>query len=345
MPNAATVRRHVAEVSRRLTALLDESVAPANAVQILVAEGILPAQSNADAAQPLSSAIRSIIPREVAIPRPATRIADYVRACELQGRGDTALRLLGRLKIKRAQGRMSLATIGVEFVLLLLVLTIHALFVMPQFKAMFDAAGKPMPAFTSMVFALIGPSGSMALIGGFGPVMWAIFLVALLVVIWRLWPFLYGPLVRPIDRLLLALPLVGPALRESHGDSISGWLGFAAADASSQRTAVEAAQAWFAGNLLSRECAQVLREVDAGGEITACFAKANGFDSEFRTVVAMPDRADSLAALRARWRVAETLPELRTALSPALVQVVFGMVVAAIVVALYLPIFRLASLM
>lgn len=336
MASASTVRRNVAEVSRRLLALLEESVAPANAVQILVTERILPPQANADPALPLSSAIDSVIPRPGVLPNSAASVGDYARACESRGRGDAALRLLSRLTIRRAQGRTSLAVIGVEFMLLLFVLLIHSLFVMPQFKAIFDAAGKPMPAFTQLVFALIGPSG---------PFIWVGVLVLLVLVVWRVFPLLFGPLLRPLDRLLLALPLVGDAIRQSNSDRISGWLGFAAGDAPSQRAALEAARAWFLGNILARECAAVLATADTGKDITACLTQAPGFDREFHNVVALADRADSLAALRARWRIADTLPENRSAIEPALAQIALGILVAAIVVALYLPIFKLAALM
>ncbi len=337
MASASAVRRTVAEVSRRLLALLDESVAPANAVQILVAQSTLPPQSETDAAVPLSSAIKSIIPRPgIVIPNSAASVADYVRACETRGLGDSALRLLAQLKIRRAQGRTSLAVIGVEFIIVNLVLTMNAIFVFPQFASMFKATQTPMPAFTRFVFALIGPSG---------PYIWAGVFVLLFLMIWRNFPLLFGDLLRPIDRLLLALPLVGTAIRQSNSDRISGWLGFAAADAASQRAAVEAARAWFRGNLLSRECAQVLHAADAGKEMIACLAEARGFDREFHADVSIPDRADSLAALRARWRIAPTLPESRSPLAPVLAQIALGVVVAAVVIALYLPIFKLASLM
>ena len=336
MASASAVRRYVAEVSRRLVALLDESVAPAKAVQILVDETILPAQSSEEPALPLSSAIESIIPKPGAIPNSAASVADYVRACELQGRGASALKLLGRLKIKRAQGRTSLATIGVEFVLLTFVLLIHSIFVLPQFKSMFDAAGTPMPMFTRIVFAAIGPSG---------PFIGIVVLVLFFLILWRIFPFLIGPLLRPIDRLLLALPLIGSTIRIHNSDRISGWLGFAPPDAPSQKAAIEAARAWFQGNMLSRECADVLRAANGGKDITACLADARGFDREFRAAVSISDRTDSLAALRARWRVADTLLEQRSAIAPALAQIVLGVIVGAVVVALYLPIFKIAALM
>jgi len=333
MTNAFTNRRHIAEVARRLLALRDESVAPAGAVRILVAERILPAQSKADPALPFTSALDSLF-QPAAGPSPLADVVGYVGACEAQGHGDAALRLLARLNISRRQGRMSLSTIGVEMLLLTLVLTIHGIFVLPQFKAVFAAAGTPLPAFTRVVLALIGPTG---------PFLYVAILVLLAVLAWRILPALLGPLLRPIDRLLLSLPLLGPVLRERNSDRISGWLGFAAADAASQRAAVEAARTWFADELLSRECAEVLRAVDAGQELTMSFAQARGFDNEFQAVVVLPEQADALAALRARWRIAEALPEHQSRLAPALARVVMGLIVAAVVVAMYLPIFKLPS--
>jgi type IV pilus assembly protein PilC len=335
MANANGVRRYVAEVSRRLLALRAESINPQKAVQILVAEKILPPQTSADPEFPLSSAIRSIIPRPENSSSLAS-VAAYVQACESQGRGDAALQLLGRLKIRRAHGRTSLGVIGVEFALLMLVLMIHSLFVLPQIQAMFDSVATPMPPFTRLVFALIGPSG---------PFLYAAAIVLLLVMAWRLLPAIFGPLLRPIDRLLLMLPLVGPSIRQSNSDRMSGWLGFASADTSTQSSAIDAARAWYRGDLLSRECAEVLKSVQSGKGVSSCLIEARGFDSEFKALLAMTEREDSLAALRARWRIAETLPEQNSALAPALTQVVLGVLVGAVVIAMYLPIFKLGSVL
>ena len=336
MSSASTVRRQLAEIARRLVALIDESVAPARAVQILVAENVLPPQSNDASARPLASAIESLSKHPAIDLRTAERVGAYVGACEAQGRGDTALRLLGRLKIQRARGRTSLGVIGVEFVLLMVVLLIHSIFVLPQFQAMFDSVGAPMPAFTQLVYALIRPSGPFIYLGIF---------VVLLVLVWRRMPFLFGPLIRPLDRLLQALPMVGPAIRQNNSDRLSGWLGFAAADRSAQSIAIEAAEHWYRGDVLSRACAAILRDLSSGRDLAACLSTARGFDHAFHAVVSIPDREDSLAALRARWHVADTLPEYSSPLAPALAQLVFGIVVAAIVIAMYLPIFKLGSLM
>lgn len=336
MASAFRVHRQVAEVSRRLLALLEESVAPAKAVQLLVAESILPAQASVGPALPLSAAIASIIPHPGTRSDSVASVAAYVGNCESQGRGEAVLRLLGRLKIRRAQGRTSLGVIGVEFVLLMLVLVIHSIFVLPQFQTLFDSVNTPMPAFTRMVFALIGPSGPFIWVGGLG---------LLILLVWRIFPFVFGPLLPPIDRLLLALPLIGPRMRQGNSDRISGWLGFAAADASSQQAAIEAAQSWYSGDPLSRECAEVLHAVSSGKDIFTCLMQARGFDREFGATVAFSDREDSLVTLRARWRSVETLPEFQSSLTPALAQIVLGVVVAAVVIAMYLPLFKMASLL
>ncbi|MEZ5462102.1 hypothetical protein [Dokdonella sp.] len=335
MASAANVRRHLAEVSRRLLALLEESVTPANAVQILVAEKILPPQAGSASEFPLSSAISAIIPSSGNLPNSAEHVASFVHDCETRGRGKSALRLIGRQKIKRAQGRVSLGLIGIELILLVIVLTIHSIFVLPQFKAMFEAANTPMPAVTQLVYALIGPSGPFIYVGIF---------VLLALVIWRVFPFLFGPLLRPIDRLLLTLPLVGSAIRQSNSDRISGWLGFAAANSSSQKAAIEAAKDWYMGDILARECAAILHSAHLGQDISTLLECAPGFDSAFRAALRISDSEDSLAAMRARWRIADTLPEHQSAIAPALAQIAIGVVVAAVVIAMYSPIFKLGAL-
>lgn len=234
MASASGSHRQVAAVARRLHALLEESIAPARAVQILVAESILPTQSNADSSRPLSSAIASMLAPPAGSPGSVPSVVAHVAGCEARGRGEMALLLLARQGIQRAQGRTSLGVITVELVVLMIVLAIHAIFVLPQFQSMFDAAGTELPAFTRLVLALIGPSSPFIGIAA---------LALLILLMWRIVPFVFGPLLRPLDRLLLALPLIGEKIRQGNSDRISGWLGSAAVDATSQRTAIEAAQA------------------------------------------------------------------------------------------------------
>jgi len=336
MANASGTRRHVAEVSRRLVALLEESVTPKAAVRILAAETLVAQQIETDPEFPLSSALGNTMAREGIVPRSMAAVAEYVRACESRGRGESALRLLGRQSIRRAGGRTSLGVMGAEFVLLIVVVLIYSIFVFPQFEAVFDAGDAPLPAFTRLVFVLIGTSS---------PFLYVAVLLVLISIVWRTFPRLFGPLIWPVDRLLLGLPLVGPAIRQSHSDRISGWLGYAAADEASQRAALEAAESWYQGDSLGRECTAVLRAAQPGKALSACLAEARGFDREFRAVVSIPDRDDSLAALRARWRVAETLPERQSELGSVLVHIAFGIVVAAVVIAMYQPIFRLGSVL
>jgi hypothetical protein len=334
MASTSAVRRHIADVARRLLALLEESMAPANAVRILVAESVLPPQSGTPAA-PLAGAVTSLI-AGAGKSGALARVADYVAALESRGCGEAALRLLGSAQIRGSNpGRKVLVLVAVEFCLLVLILSTLSIFVLPQFKAVFEGFSMPLPAFTRMAFAILGPAS---------PFLWLIVLALLIGFAWRMLAGLLGNALLPIDWLLLRLPLAGTSVRQSNGDRLAGWLGFAAADAPSQRTAVEAAQAWFADDVLGRECAQVLRAADAGKDVPTSLARAGGFDREFHAAVALPDRADSLAALRARWRSARSLPEQRSGFALAVVQVLLGVVVAAIVIALYLPIFKLGSI-
>ena len=336
MARASAIRRNIADVARRLLALLEESVGPANAVRILVAEQVLPPQSSAPAT-PLARAVSSLGAGDGSRGSGTfARVADYVAALESQGRGEAALRLLGNSQIGTSNpARKVLALITVEFCLLTLILSTLSIFVLPQFKAVFEGFSMPLPAFTRMAFAVLGPAS---------PFLWLIVLALLIGFAWRMLAGLLGNALRPIDRLLLWLPMAGTSLRRSNGDRLAGWLGFAPTDAPSQRTAVEAAQAWFADDVLGRECAQVLRAADAGTDLQTSLTRAQGFDDAFHAAIAMPDRADSLAALRARWRNAQSTPEQRSGFALAVLQVLLGLVVAAVVIALYLPIFKLGSI-
>jgi len=322
------VRRRIIEVTGRLLALRDEAVSPANAVGILAEGQVIARPRRSDGDTPLSQAIHAIVPPA------ASCIADYVRASESLGRGDDVLRFFSSLDPESRRWRGSLSVIGVEFVVLLAVVLIYSLFVLPVLQSAFDTSGASFPRFTRLVLAVFSPTS---------PLIWLWVFVIVVAVVWQTAPRLFGPLTGPLDRLVLALPGVGDVIRRNNAIRASGWLGFASADPAGQRLALDAARIWSPG-ALSRICAAVLAEVDSGGDISVCLDKSAGFDREFRATLAMQDHADSIKALRARWRVHANHSQISDGVTVVLTHLALGIVVAALVIAMYLPVFKLAAL-
>lgn len=326
MGNEARTRHRIAAISRRLMALQEESVTPANAVRLLVAESILPTQANADSTRPYSSALASVIAQAGPSSKSLLPVVEHVGRCESSDEAMRALPLLTLSWVQRKGGPNSFAVIAIELALLLVVLLVHSIFVLPQMQAVFDAAGTPMPSFSRLVFALISPSS---------PVVWVLVAVFLILLAWRFVPAMLGPV----------LPLLDPALRQRNSDRICAWLGSAEQDEASQRSALTAAQAWHSRDALGRICARVLRETAPGTSVHTSLARARGIDPGLRASLALPNREDVRIALRARARLAGSIPEDSATLALPLFQVALGMVVAAVVIALYQPIFKLGSVL
>jgi len=327
MPLSSAVRKRVVAVAGRLLALREESATPLQAANLLISGGVVPGSELIDETAPFAVAIRRSIPESGA------RVADYVQAAEQQGRGEEALRFLSRVDSasRRWQGPLLLAS--VEFASLLFVLLIYGLFVLPQFRAVFEAAGARLPQFTELVTTLVAPASPLA---------WLMVLALLILFAWRFVALLLGPLVRPLDRLALALPEIGDMLKHGNAVRLAGWLGHGSSDPAATRLALEAARSWHPRSTLTRACDAVLAQARKGRELFACLADSDAFDRDFRATVAQP--ATALLSLRARWRSSSDAVELPHGAFAKLIHAVIIVVIGAVIVALYLPIFKLAAM-
>jgi type IV pilus assembly protein PilC len=327
MPINSTTRHRLSRAAARLLALRKETMPTTTATAMLIADGSLPPNATIDASAPLASALRNAVPTD------ANEIVDFVRRCESNGRGDDALGLLAQMEPPRGASNGSLVIIACEFIVLMVVLLIYALIVLPELSAVFSAYGVKLPAFTRDVFAVV----TLLL-----PVIVLAFLLLLVGLLWRSLPFVFGPLLKPLDRLVLALPAVGPMVRHRNSVAMAGWLGFAPAEEASFRAAVSAARVWSRG-ILSRVCTRVLAQ-DSEHSIVARLAASNGFDREFTAAAAMSAGDDAQKAWRAQWNLAR---ERRCETEPSRIaplHIALGIVIATLVIAMYLPIFQIGML-
>jgi len=160
--------------------------------------------------------------------------------------------------------------------------------------------------------------------------------------VWAVAPMMFGPLVHPLDRLLLASPWFGAHMRRNNSVRLAGWLGFAASDANGRRAALVAARSW-SNDLFARACADVLARSDRGQAFAASIVEARAFDCELQATVALSDPIDVGHALRARARASEYRRVDSGGITVALVHLVMGVPVAALVAAMYLPLFKIAA--
>lgn len=333
MSDFSRARSQVAGVARRLDALLDESVAPLDALDILVAQQHLPARIDSTADQPLASAVRTALAHAGFPQRSVELIGNFLRDCEVRGHGQRAVRLLGRVDEARRRSlreRAAYGVIAIEFLLLVLVVAIQSIFVLPQFEAIFEASAMPLPALTRFLLAA-------------QPLISFIALVALITLIGLVFPILLRPIRRPLDRLLLAVGATGEVLRKRNSDLLCGWLGLAASTPASQRTAIEAAQVWHADELLARVCAIVLSGAGQGENLSLRIDQSHGFDRDFQSTMKIAGDKERSSAMRARWRNVESLPEHPPGKAPVVVHVILGVLIALAVIAMYQPIFKLGA--
>lgn len=333
MSGLSRARHHVADIFIRLDSLLEESVAPADALGILVAQGVLPAGGGPSAEQPLAAVASRALAGSGLASGSADAIDKFMRNCEARGRGRDALRFLAHVDTVRREPRRGLTAIPVilfEFLLLLLVFTIQVIFVLPQIETIFEASATPLPALTRLLLAL-------------QPLVYVIAPVAIIALLCSLLPILRLPVRIFLDRLKVRVGGAGRALRKSNADRMSGWLGLAGSEPASQRVAIEAARAWHADDVLAGVCADVLRRAGATDDLFLRLSQSRGFDHEFASTVSITGVEMRASALRARWRNAESLPDQPPGLAPVVAHIILGVLIAIVVVAMYLPIFKLGA--
>jgi hypothetical protein len=322
------MRRTVVDVAGRLAALIDESETARSAASILTAQGVVSTRSTSSSEAPLYSALLG------ALPKYASGIAEYVRVSEAQHRGEEVVRFLSQLKPESRRSSMPLGVIGVEFIVALFVVLIYGIFVLPQMKAvMTNVAGVQLPKFTELVFALVSP---------LSPLIWIVALLIMGGIVWRILGLLFGRWMGPLDRLVLAMPVAGTRMRRYNSEQMSGWLGFAPADDAGRRAALDAARIWHRG-VLSRSCARILANAESGRDVAAYLSSSSAFDQEFGRTLSNSNHDECGKTLRSRWRACARAPDFGDASLAALVHLMVGIVIGAIVIAMYLPLFKLAA--
>ncbi|HHQ41970.1 MAG TPA: type II secretion system F family protein [Chromatiales bacterium] len=269
---------------------------------------------------------------------------NLVRAGEHAGVLDSLLDKIATYKEKTEslKGKIKKALFYPTAVLVVAVLVTILLlvFVVPQFENMFQNFGADLPAFTRLV---IDMSRFMQ------DWWWAVLGVAIAAVIGIVQLHRRSPRFRRgLDRLILRLPIVGPILRKA---AIARYARTLATMFAAGVPLVEALQsvAGATGNAEYAEAVLQMREAVATGQQLQLAMRQTGlFPHMVVQMVAIGEEAGSLDEMLSKVadfyeeEVDNAVDALSSLLEP-LIMVILGVLVGGLVVAMYLPVFKMAS--
>jgi type IV pilus assembly protein PilC len=238
-------------------------------------------------------------------------------------------------KIKKALF-YPIAVLGVAII----VSTILLIFVIPQFESLFKGFGADLPAFTQMVVDL---SRFMTHRG------WMVLIVAAAIV----YAFLYfhkrsRNMRRFLDRMMLKFPIIGPILVKS---AIARFARTLSTMFAAGVPLVEAMQsvAGATGNIVYEEGTMRMKdEVATGQRLQRAMENSGLFPNMVVQMIAVGEESGSLDTMSGK--VAEfyeaevdNAVDSMSSLMEPLIMAVLGVLVGGMVIAMYLPIFKLGS--
>ncbi|MBN8486882.1 MAG: type II secretion system F family protein [Burkholderiales bacterium] len=221
-----------------------------------------------------------------------------------------------------------------------IVVTIIMIFVIPSFEQVFASFGAELPAPTMLVIAMSK---------FFVSYWWVIFgtLFGGGYIFYRTWKRSEG-LQFVMDRLLLRLPVFGDLIRKS---VIARWTRTLSTMFAAGVPLVEALDSvgGTAGNVIySRATEQIQRDVAAGSGLTTSMSTTGVFPNMVLQMAAIGEESGSLDAMLSKAadfyedEVDEMVKGLSSLLEPIII-VFLGTLIGGIVVAMYLPIFKLGQ--
>lgn len=270
--------------------------------------------------------------------------------CNLVGAGEAAGILdsiLDRLatykeKIQAIKGKIKsalfypISIIAVAFIITAVIM----IFVIPAFKDLFEGFGAELPAPTLLV---------MTVSDFFVDYWWAIFGI----VGGGVYGFLYAwkrsvPMQRIMDRFMLKLPIFGEVIRKA---TIARWSRTLSTMFAAGVPLVDSLDsvAGAAGNYVYYEATKSIQlEVSTGNSLMASMAGVNVFPSMVIQMVAIGEEAGSLDSMLGKIadfyeaEVDDAVAALSSLMEP-MIMVVLGTLIGGMVVAMYLPIFKMGS--
>ncbi len=269
---------------------------------------------------------------------------NLVRAGEAAGVLETVLDTVATYKenIEALKGKIKKAMFYPAMVMAvaMIVSSILLVFVVPQFEEVFKGFGADLPAFTKMIVAL-------------SRFMVAWWFVVLLIVVGTVVAFIMAKnrsvaFARLLDRLILKVPVIGQIM---HNSAIARFSRTLAVTFKAGVPLVEALDtvAGATGNVLYEDAVRNIRDdVAVGYPVNVAMKQVNLFPHMVTQMTAIGEEAGALDAML--FKVAEfyeqevnnAVDALASLLEP-LIMVFLGVIVGGMVIAMYLPIFKLAA--
>ncbi|MBA3022599.1 MAG: type II secretion system F family protein [Gammaproteobacteria bacterium] len=270
--------------------------------------------------------------------------------CNLIGAGEAAGildTLLDRLasykeKIQAIKGKIKSALfypvsiIAVAFIITAIIM----IFVIPAFKELFSSFGADLPAPTLVV---------MAISDFFVAWWWAIFSI----VGGSIYGFFYAwkrnkKMQRVMDQIMLKIPIFGPLVRKA---TIARWTRTLSTMFAAGVPLVEAfdSVAGASGNAVYYDATkQIQREVTSGSSLNAAMINTNAFPAMVLQMVAIGEESGSIDSMLSKVadffeaEVDEAVEALSSLMEP-IIMVVLGTLIGGMVIAMYLPIFKMGQ--
>ena len=268
---------------------------------------------------------------------------NLVRAGEASGVLETVLETIANYKesIETIKGKIKKALFypATVIAVAIIVCGILMVFVVPSFKETFISFGADLPAFTALVFGISDQ---------FVKWWWLVAIIA--AGTFAAFMFFYKrsqPLRQFVDRMMLKLPVIGKVLNES---AIARFARTLAVTFQAGVPLVEALDsvAGATGNIVYEKAVLRMKEdVSVGYPVNVAMKQVNLFPHMVVQMTAIGEEAGALDAML--YKVAEFYEEevnnavdaLSSLIEP-MVMVIIGGLVGSIVIAMYLPIFKLA---
>lgn len=336
----------IAVFSRQLATLISAGVPLAQAFDIIgrghdnpgMQDLVLAAKADIESGTSLTAALRKH-PRHF-----DDLICNLIAAGEQAGVLDLLLTKIAAYqeKTESLKGKLRKALVYPLAVMLvaLVITAVIMLFVIPQFEALFASFGADLPVFTRLVIALSDFTRQWwwGILGGL------LALYFLIRVLWKRAPGFRDTL----QRIGLGLPLVGPILRKA---AIARFARTLATTFAAGVPLVEALDS-VAGVMGNRVYAQAVRqmreEVATGQALQLAMHRRNLFPPMVVQMTAIGEESGVLEDMLAKVadfyeeEVENAVDGLSSLLEP-MIMLVVGSLVGGLVIAMYLPIFKLAA--
>ena len=221
-----------------------------------------------------------------------------------------------------------------------IVTAVIMIFVIPQFKSIFKSFGADLPAATLLVIAISDYFVSYwyIIFGAIGGGIYAFFYF------WKR----SLPMQIFMDRLVLRLPIFGPVIRKA---TIARWTRTLSTMFAAGVPLVEALDSvgGASGNYIYKTATgQIQNEVSTGTSLTVAMQNSNVFPSMVVQMVSIGEESGQLDSMLGKvadffeQEVDDAVESLSSLMEP-LIMVVLGTLIGGMVVAMYLPIFKLGA--